>query len=141
MGVNSFRLKLLAFALGASLAGLAGTVQGHVTYTVTPEQYQFAWPVPPNSAFLLAAVVLGGMGTISGPLLGASLLYLIPKKLEFLKDYQLFAFGMALVLLMRFRPEGLIANRRRQLEFHEAEHEPSQVEEAEAMVALAKAGA
>ncbi|MFD9005986.1 branched-chain amino acid ABC transporter permease [Streptomyces sp. NPDC059582] len=132
MGINGFRVKLIAFAVGASLAGLAGTVQAHVTYTVTPEQYLFAGPIPPNSAFLLAAVVLGGMGTIGGPLIGASLLFLIPNKLQFLGDYQLFAFGLALILLMRFRPEGLIPNRRRQLEFHE---------EAEAPTVLTKAGA
>ncbi|MFH9428976.1 branched-chain amino acid ABC transporter permease [Streptomyces sp. NPDC017615] len=132
MGINGFRVKLIAFALGAALAGLAGSVQAHVTYTVTPEQYQFAHVVPPNSAFLLAAVVLGGMGTISGPLVGASLLYLIPAKLQFMGEYQLFAFGVALVLLMRFRPEGLIPNRRRQLEFHE---------DAPAPAVLSKAGA
>ncbi|MFF4544353.1 branched-chain amino acid ABC transporter permease [Streptomyces sp. NPDC001435] len=132
MGINGFRVKLIAFALGASLAGLAGSVQAHVTYTVTPEQYQFAHVVPPNSAFLLAAVVLGGMGTIAGPLVGAALLYLIPAKLQFLGDYQLFAFGVTLMVLMRFRPEGLIPNRRRQLEFHE---------EAEAPAVLTKAGA
>ncbi|MFJ3660439.1 branched-chain amino acid ABC transporter permease [Streptomyces sp. NPDC090119] len=132
MGINGFRVKLIAFALGAALAGLAGSVQAHVTYTVTPEQYQFAHVVPPNSAFLLAAVVLGGMGTISGPLVGASLLYLIPAKLQFLGEYQLFAFGVALVLLMRFRPEGLIPNRRRQLEFHEDAATPA---------VLSKAGA
>ncbi|MGW4042798.1 branched-chain amino acid ABC transporter permease [Streptomyces sp. NPDC004721] len=125
MGINGFRVKLIAFALGATLAGLAGAVQAHVTYTVTPEQYQFAHVVPPNSAFLLAAVVLGGMGTISGPLVGAALLYLIPAKLQFLGDYQLLAFGLALVLLMRFRPEGLIPNRRRQLEFHEQTEAPA----------------
>ncbi|GGZ31042.1 branched-chain amino acid ABC transporter permease [Streptomyces poonensis] len=132
MGINGFRVKLIAFALGACLAGTAGTVQAHVTYTVTPEQYLFAGQVPPNSAFLLAAVVLGGMGTIGGPLIGAALLFLIPNKLQFLGDYQLFAFGLALILLMRFRPEGLIPNRRRQLEFHE---------EAEAPTVLSKAGA
>jgi branched-chain amino acid transport system permease protein len=132
MGINGFRVKLIAFAVGASLAGLAGTVQAHVTYTVTPEQYLFAGTTPPNSAFLLAAVVLGGMGTIAGPLIGAALLFLIPNKLQFLDDYQLLAFGLALVLLMRFRPEGLIANRRRKLEFHE---------EAEAPAVLSKTGA
>ncbi|GHJ98247.1 branched-chain amino acid ABC transporter permease [Streptomyces sp. NPDC003753] len=125
MGINGFRVKLIAFAVGASLAGLAGTVQAHVTYTVTPEQYLFAGPIPPNSAFLLAAVVLGGMGTISGPLIGAALLFLIPNKLQFLGDYQLFAFGVALILLMRFRPEGVIPNRRRQLEFHEEAEAPT----------------
>ncbi|MFJ9658071.1 branched-chain amino acid ABC transporter permease [Streptomyces griseoflavus] len=132
MGINGFRVKLIAFAVGATLAGLAGTVQAHVTYTVTPEQYLFAGTTPPNSAFLLAAVVLGGMGTIAGPLIGAALLFLIPNKLQFLGDFQLLAFGLALVLLMRFRPEGLIPNRRRQLEFHE---------EADAPTVLSKTGA
>jgi len=119
MGINGFRVKLIAFALGATLAGMAGTVQAHVTSSVTPEQYQFVEVVPPNSAFLLAAVILGGMGTVSGPLIGASLLYLIPAKLQFIGDYQLLLFGLALVLLMRFRPEGLLADRRKKLEFHE----------------------
>ncbi|GAA1408752.1 branched-chain amino acid ABC transporter permease [Kitasatospora putterlickiae] len=139
MGINGFRLKLLAFALGACLAGLAGTVQAHVSYTVTPDQYTFAEALPPNSAFLLAAVILGGMGTISGPLAGATLLFLIPKKLEFLADYQLLAFGIALIVLMRVRPEGLIPNRRRQLEFHEAAAIPAQP--TGDGVALSKAGA
>ncbi|MFJ9677483.1 branched-chain amino acid ABC transporter permease [Streptomyces sp. NPDC101194] len=143
MGINAFRLKLLAFALGATLAGLAGTVQAHVNYTVTPEQYQFAGSVPPNSAFLLAAVILGGMGTLSGPLVGAALLYLIPAKLQFMQDYQLFLFGVALILLMRLRPEGLVADRRKQLEFHESDQpdvpEPRQSEETGA--GIAKAGA
>ncbi|MFI9326419.1 branched-chain amino acid ABC transporter permease [Kitasatospora sp. NPDC052868] len=138
MGINGFRLKLLAFALGACLAGLAGTVQAHVSYTVTPDQYTFAEALPPNSAFLLAAVILGGMGTISGPLAGATLLFLIPKKLEFLSDYQLLAFGIALIVLMRVRPEGLIPNRRQQLEFHEAAIPAQPSGDA---VALTKAGA
>ncbi len=126
MGINGFRTKLTAFALGAALAGLAGTVSAHVTYSVVPDPYVFAGSAPPNSAFLLAAVVLGGMGTVSGPLLGASLLYLIPEKLVFVRDYQLLGFGLALILLMRFRPEGIVANRRRRLEFHEHTDIPAQ---------------
>lgn len=143
MGINAFRLKLLAFALGATLAGLAGTVQAHVNYTVTPEQYQFAGSVPPNSAFLLAAVILGGMGTLSGPLVGAALLYLIPAKLQFMQDYQLFLFGVALILLMRLRPEGLVADRRKQLEFHETGQldVPEPRESDETGAGIAKAGA
>ncbi|OKJ70920.1 branched-chain amino acid ABC transporter permease [Streptomyces sp. CB02460] len=142
MGINAFRLKLLAFALGATLAGLAGTVQAHVNYTVTPEQYQFAGSVPPNSAFLLAAVILGGMGTLSGPFVGAALLYLIPAKLQFMQDYQLFLFGIALVLLMRFRPEGLVADRRKQLEFHENDQldVPTPRKSDETDAGIAKAG-
>jgi branched-chain amino acid transport system permease protein len=142
MGINGFRVKLTAFALGAALAGLAGTVSAHVTYSVVPNPYVFAGSTPPNSAFLLAAVVLGGMGTISGPLLGAALLYLIPEKLQFLQDYQLLAFGLALILMMRFRPEGIIASKQRQLEFHESDA-PLAVAERPAAedTGLAKAGA
>lgn len=137
MGINGFKVKLIAFALGATLAGLAGTVQAHVNSTVVPENYVFAGPVPPNSAFLLAAVILGGMGTIRGPILGAALLFLIPAKLAFLQDYQLLAFGIALILLMRFRPEGLIANKRAQLEYHDDETN----DQAPTDLATAKAGA
>ncbi|MER6518867.1 branched-chain amino acid ABC transporter permease [Streptomyces sp. NPDC001553] len=125
MGINGFRVKLIAFALGATLAGLAGAVQAHVQYTVTPDQYTFANAVPPNSAFLLAAVVLGGMGTISGPLVGGSLLFLIPNKLQFLGEYQLLVFGVALIVLMRLRPEGLIPNKRNQLELHDSLEAPT----------------
>jgi branched-chain amino acid transport system permease protein len=120
MGINGFRAKLTAFALGAALAGLAGTVSAHVTYTVVPSPYVFAGSTPPNSAFLLAAVILGGMGTVSGPLLGAALLYLIPEKLQFLHNYQLLTFGVALIIMMRLRPEGIIAGTRQRLEWHEA---------------------
>ncbi|MFJ8014605.1 branched-chain amino acid ABC transporter permease [Streptomyces sp. NPDC096339] len=132
MGINGFRVKLIAFALGATLAGLAGAVQAHVNYTVTPDQYVFANAVPPNSAFLLAAVVLGGMGTISGPLVGGALLFLLPNKLQSLGDYQLLAFGVALIILMRLRPEGIIPNRRNQLELHK---------DLEAPTVLSKTGA
>jgi branched-chain amino acid transport system permease protein len=121
MGVHGYRFKLLAFGLGAGLAGLAGTIQGHLTSTVTPDQYTFSASAPPNSAFLLAAVVLGGMGTISGPLLGAALLYLIPDKLQFFSNKQLLLFGIALIVMMRLRPEGLVPDRRRRAEFHETE--------------------
>ncbi|MFJ5830376.1 branched-chain amino acid ABC transporter permease [Streptomyces sp. NPDC093089] len=144
MGINGFRVKLIAFALGAALAGLAGTVQAHVNTTVVPENYVFAGPVPPNSAFLLAAVILGGMGTISGPIVGSALLFLIPAKLQFMQDYQLLGFGLALILLMRFRPEGLIANKRAQLEFHENDEHvgvPEQRQPEDTGIGTAKAGA
>ena len=114
MGVNVFGLKILAFAIGAFLAGLAGTIKAHQDAAVSPDQYVFL-----ESAFLLAAIVLGGMGTIAGVLLGATILKLLPEKLRFFSEYRLLIFGATLVLMMRFRPEGLVASRRRQLEFHE----------------------
>jgi branched-chain amino acid transport system permease protein len=118
MGVNVFGLKLLAFAVGAFLAGAAGAVKAHQDVSVTPDQYIFL-----ESAFLLAAIVLGGMGTIVGVLIGALILKLLPEKLRFFSEYRLLLFGLLLVLMMRFRPEGLVASRRRQLEFHESDEE------------------
>ena len=118
MGGNVFGLKLLAFATGAFLAGMAGAIKAHQDVSVTPDQYIFL-----ESAFLLAAIVLGGMGTIVGVLVGAVILKLLPEKLRFFSDYRLLLFGLLLVLMMRFRPEGLVASRRRQLEFHEEDEE------------------
>ncbi|GAA1602405.1 MULTISPECIES: branched-chain amino acid ABC transporter permease [Kribbella] len=129
MGVNVFGLKLLAFAIGAFLAGLAGTIKAHQDAAVSPDQYQFL-----ESAFLLAAIVLGGMGTIAGVLLGATILKLLPEKLRFFQEYRLLMFGLLLVLMMRFRPEGLVASRRRQLEFHEEDEELADVVEEEQLV-------
>ncbi|ADU48163.1 branched-chain amino acid ABC transporter permease [Intrasporangium calvum] len=118
MGVNTFGLKLFAFAGGAFLAGMAGTIKAHHDVSVTPDQYIFL-----ESAFLLAAVVLGGMGTVAGVLIGATILKLMPEKLRFVADYRLLIFGLLLVLMMRFRPEGIVASKRRQLEFHEEDEE------------------
>ena len=113
-GINTTRLKLMAFALGATLAGAAGTVDAHVLKVTEPNSYTFI-----ESATLLAAVILGGMGTVPGALLGATVLYLVPEKLRFLQDLRLLVFGIVLVLLMRFRPEGLIVSKRRAREFHD----------------------
>ena len=118
MGVNVFGLKIFAFASGAFLAGVAGSVKAYQDVSVTPDQYVFL-----ESAFLLAAIVLGGMGTVLGVLIGATLLKLMPEKLRFVNEYRLLIFGLLLVIMMRFRPEGLIASRRRQLEFHEEDEE------------------
>ncbi len=118
MGVNVFGLKLFAFAGGAFLAGLAGTIKAHQDLAISPDQFVFL-----ESAFLLAAIVLGGMGTVAGALVGATMLKLLPEKLRFLENYRLLMFGILLVVMMRFRPEGMVASRRRQLEFHEDDQE------------------
>ena len=114
MGINTTRLKLLAFALGAAMAGVAGTVNSHVTSQVSPDSYTFI-----ESILLVAAVVLGGMGTVPGALLGSTLLFVIPEKLRAFQQSRLLLFGIALILIMRFRPQGLIPSRRRTREFHQ----------------------
>ena len=126
MGVNVFGLKLLAFAVGAFLAGLAGTIKAHQDTSVSPDQYVFL-----ESAFLLSAVVLGGMGTVVGVLVGATILKLLPEKLREVNDYRLLVFGLLLVVMMRFRPEGLVPSKRRQLEFHEEDDELVEIVQAE----------
>ena len=116
MGVNTTRLKLLAFAIGAFLAGAAGTLNAHVTRQVSPDSYKFD-----ESILLLAAVVLGGMGTVGGAILGSAAIWVIPEKLRFVDEKRILLFGVALILMMRFRPEGIVANKRRQREFHDDE--------------------
>jgi branched-chain amino acid transport system permease protein len=95
---------------------MAGTVNAHLTQSTTPDQFIFL-----ESAFLLAAVVLGGMGTVAGVLLGATILKLMPEKLRFLNNFRLLMFGILLVLMMRWRPEGIVPSRRRALEFHKTD--------------------
>jgi branched-chain amino acid transport system permease protein len=112
-GIDTIRLKLLAFAIGAFLAGAAGTVNAHVTTQVSPDSYTFL-----ESILLVAAVVLGGMGTVPGALLGSTALFVIPEKLRSFQDKRLLLFGAALILVMRFRPEGLVPSRRRRRELH-----------------------
>jgi branched-chain amino acid transport system permease protein len=113
-GIDTIRLKLLAFAIGAFLAGAAGTVNAHVTTQVSPDSYTFL-----ESILLVAAVVLGGMGTVPGALLGSTALFVLPEKLRSFQDKRLLLFGAALILVMRFRPEGLVPSRRRRRELRE----------------------
>jgi len=113
-GVDTVRLKLLAFAIGAFMAGAAGTVNAHVTTQVSPDSYTFL-----ESILLVAAVVLGGMGTVPGALLGSVALFIIPEKLRAFQDKRLLLFGVALILMMRLRPEGIVPSRRRQRELRE----------------------
>jgi branched-chain amino acid transport system permease protein len=101
----------MAFGIGAFLAGAAGTLNAHVTTQVSPESYTFL-----ESILLVAAVVLGGMGTVPGALLGSTALFVLPEKLRSFQDKRLLLFGAALILVMRFRPEGLVPSRRRRRE-------------------------
>jgi branched-chain amino acid transport system permease protein len=114
MGVPTFRFKLAAFAIGASIGGAAGVVWGGKVISIIPANFPFIL-----SATILAAVVLGGSGNIPGVMLGAFLIAWLPERFRELQDYRVLAFGAVLVLMMALRPEGLLPSRRRKAEFAE----------------------
>lgn len=106
MGVNTFKFKLWAFAIGAAIGGVAGTLYaGKVTY-VSPENFELQL-----SILFLAALVLGGTGSIYGAILGGVLVAWVPERFRNFEDRRYFVFGVVLVLMMVFRPQGLIPRR------------------------------
>jgi ABC-type branched-subunit amino acid transport system permease subunit len=133
-GINTVITKLLAFALGATTAGLAGVFSASKLTIVSPDQFYFT-----VSFTVLAMVILGGMGNIWGVAAGALIVYLIQsvmlKQLNSIfesfhvplisevnfTDYQFLLYGVALVLMMLFRPEGLFPSQRRRRELHIAD--------------------
>lgn len=123
MGIKTGKIKILAFLTGATLAGLAGAVFVHKTGTASYDSFKFT-----ESVTLLAAVILGGMGTIPGAVLGASLLFVLPEKLREFSDYRLLLFGFALILIMRFRPQGLVPDRHRRAELADEDVEGQAVD-------------
>jgi branched-chain amino acid transport system permease protein len=102
MGVNTFRLKLLAYATGAVFGGLAGAFFAARMRFVSPESFTFI-----ESAMVLAMVVLGGMGSIPGVMLGALALVALPEVFRQFELYRMLAFGGAMTVMMLFRPKGL----------------------------------
>lgn len=107
MGVNTFLLKLLAYAMGAIFAGLAGAFFASRMRFVSPESFTFL-----ESAMVLCMVVLGGMGSIPGIILGAAALIVLPEVFREFELYRMLAFGAAMTLMMLFRPAGLIPAKR-----------------------------
>jgi branched-chain amino acid transport system permease protein len=122
MGVRTGQIKILAFLVGAMLAGLAGAFYAHKTATASYESFRFI-----ESVTLLAAVILGGMGTIPGAVLGASILFVLPEKLREFSDYRLLLFGIALILIMRFRPQGMVPDAHRRAELVPDTEQPTVV--------------
>jgi len=111
MGIHTTRFKILAFTLGATWAGIAGSFFAAKFAFISPESFTFF-----ESVFVLSMVVLGGMGSIPGVILGASLLVILPEFLRGLADYRMLFFGALLVLMMVFRPQGLLPSPRRKME-------------------------
>jgi branched-chain amino acid transport system permease protein len=123
MGVEVTKQKVIAFGLSAAFAGLAGSVFAHWEGFVTPESFTF-W----ESVLLVCAVVLGGMGSISGVVMGALCIVLVPEILRdalgsSFADARYLLFGVSLILMAIYRPQGLWPSRRRTLELRPAETE------------------
>jgi branched-chain amino acid transport system permease protein len=131
MGISAPKVKLSAFALGSALAGLGGALYATTLDTTGgPDAYTFN-----RSITVLCFLIIGGMGNIRGALLGTLVLMgydniLTPRIDQWLQasspestfrfsDIKLIVFGLVLVLMMRFRPEGLVPSRRIQMELHE----------------------
>jgi len=107
LGLNPTTIKLSAFALGALIAGIAGSLFATRQGFVSPESFTFI-----ETAIILAIVVLGGMGSQAGIVLAAILLVGLPEWFRDLEEYRMVAFGVAMVLIMLWRPKGLTTRRR-----------------------------
>jgi branched-chain amino acid transport system permease protein len=102
IGIDVRNFKLAAFSMGTAIAGLAGGLLAYYLRFVGPEAFGFL-----TSVSVLLMVALGGMGSVFGCVMGATLLTLMPEVLRFTQNYKLLIFGILLFLLMRFFPEGL----------------------------------
>jgi ABC-type branched-subunit amino acid transport system permease subunit len=125
MGISIIKYKLLAFAIGAGVASLGGIFFAAKIGVTTPESFQLL-----VSISVLALVILGGMGSIPGVIVGAVVLVGLPELLrEFAVEYRYLFYGAALVAIMLLKPEGLIPNTRRRRELQEREAEEAQFEQ------------
>jgi branched-chain amino acid transport system permease protein len=112
MGIDKIKTKLSAFALGATWAGMGGVMFAAKTTFINPASFTI-W----ESIIILCIVVLGGMGSIIGVICGAFILILLPEYLRAFSEYRMLIFGAVLILMMVFRPEGIIAIKRRNYRF------------------------
>ena len=103
-GVDTTRVKLLAFATSASIGGVAGVVFAAMQRFVSPESFTFS-----ESLLVVLVIVIGGLGNPFGAILGAVLLTLLPEVLRTYADYRLLFYGLAVVAVILLRPSGLIA--------------------------------
>ena len=103
MGVSPIRFKLLAFVLGTAMAGLGGALYAHLMRFISATDFGFTMSVS-----MMASVVLGGVGTLWGPVLGALILGLLPEIFRPLVDYRMLLNAAILLLMIRFQPAGLL---------------------------------
>jgi len=113
LGLNPTVIKLSAFTLGACFAGFAGSFFAARQGLVTPESFTFI-----ESAIILAIVVLGGMGSQLGVILAAIVMILLPELMREFSEYRMLMFGALMVLMMIWRPQGLLPMQRPHMELH-----------------------
>ena len=102
MGIGVLSHKMLAFAFGAAIAGLAGALNAHLTFFIGPSEFGFDRGVD-----ILTMAILGGTSGLTGPLLGALIITVLPELLRGLKDFRTMTNGVILVLIVLFLPKGL----------------------------------
>lgn len=102
MGIDVGAHKMLAFVMGAAIAGLAGTLNAHLTFFIGPNEYGFDRGVD-----ILTMAILGGINGLTGPILGGTILTLLPEVLRGFQDFRLVVNGLILVLIVLFLPKGL----------------------------------
>jgi len=103
MGINLTLYKLNSFALGTFLAGVGGALYAHFLSYINPSDFNFL-----KSVDILSMIVLGGLGSVPGAVIGASVLAAAPEFLRFMSQYRMLVYGALLVFLMVFRPNGLL---------------------------------
>ena len=103
MGISVPKFKIYAFAISSAFAGVAGALWAHYLGSVFPEYFGF-----PRSVEILAMLVFGGIGTIRGPILGATLLVILPEYLRFIEDYRMLVYGGILLIMILVQPMGIL---------------------------------
>lgn len=103
MGVDIVKFKVLAFTIGSAVAGLAGGFYAHFLTFIMPQNFGFS-----QSILILCMVVFGGIGTRWGPILGAVVLGILPEISRPIMEYRTFIYGILLLVMMRFQPEGIL---------------------------------
>ncbi len=129
-GVSLLKLKLMAFMTGSFFAGLAGAVFAHMIGFIHPDNFTFS-----VSLGVLCMVIAGGAGNVWGVLAGAVFYIVVPERLREFDHLRLLLFGVSLLLLMRFRPQGVFPSLRRRVEL--APERPGLVAERERVLGLA----
>ena len=105
-GIDTAQMKLLAQGVGGLIAGVAGAIFASKQGTITPDSFDFIL-----SVMVLAMAVLGGLGSVAGAILGALVLGMLPELLRGFEQYRMLVFGVVMILMMRWRPQGLCGRR------------------------------